>query len=269
MKTLAIIILTLFAAAAPSLAQDADALEAQYGTCARHHIPADKCTPEVYAQLKTTKGRASWSRDGLPSAEATGSYQFEHVSLVDARLNLSRGWEGSVNVPITRWLDSVGEVSRSWKKVAGTDVSSSCVYYGDCITTAVTASVYTFGGGAQLNYRTARVQPFARFILGDARLDVGASLGGLGVSAGTSAFFIAPGGGVDVRVARHVWLHTGIDWLHATKDGVTVSGFRALGGFRFTFGGGERSSAVASAPAPTPAAPPFAGWWNTQKEAKP
>jgi hypothetical protein len=33
-------------------AQDATALEEQYSTCARHYIPADKCTPEIYAQLK-------------------------------------------------------------------------------------------------------------------------------------------------------------------------------------------------------------------------
>lgn len=32
--------------------QDADALEAQYGTCAKHSIPADKCTAEIYQQLK-------------------------------------------------------------------------------------------------------------------------------------------------------------------------------------------------------------------------
>lgn len=32
--------------------QDADGLEAQYGTCEKHHIPADKCTPEIYQQLK-------------------------------------------------------------------------------------------------------------------------------------------------------------------------------------------------------------------------
>jgi len=32
--------------------QDASALEAQYKTCAKHYIPADKCTPEIYQQLK-------------------------------------------------------------------------------------------------------------------------------------------------------------------------------------------------------------------------
>ena len=32
--------------------QDAAALEEQYKTCARHYIPTDKCTPEIYKQLK-------------------------------------------------------------------------------------------------------------------------------------------------------------------------------------------------------------------------
>jgi hypothetical protein len=33
-------------------AQNATALEAQYKTCAKHCIPAEKCTPEIYQQLK-------------------------------------------------------------------------------------------------------------------------------------------------------------------------------------------------------------------------
>jgi hypothetical protein len=33
-------------------AEDATALEAQYKTCAKHYIPAEKCTPEIYRQLK-------------------------------------------------------------------------------------------------------------------------------------------------------------------------------------------------------------------------
>src|SRR5437870_3102805 len=32
--------------------EDATALEARYKTCAKHYIPADKCTPEIYQQLK-------------------------------------------------------------------------------------------------------------------------------------------------------------------------------------------------------------------------
>jgi hypothetical protein len=32
--------------------EDATALEAPYKTCAKHYIPAEKCTPEIYQQLK-------------------------------------------------------------------------------------------------------------------------------------------------------------------------------------------------------------------------
>ena len=47
----------LIAALGPGLratarAQDAAALEEQYKTCAKHYIPADKCTAEIYNQLK-------------------------------------------------------------------------------------------------------------------------------------------------------------------------------------------------------------------------
>ncbi len=45
-------LLTIMLFAALSFAQDAAELEAQYGTCEKHHIPADKCTPEIYRQLK-------------------------------------------------------------------------------------------------------------------------------------------------------------------------------------------------------------------------
>ena len=33
-------------------AEDATALEARYKTCAKHYIPAEKCSPEIYQQLK-------------------------------------------------------------------------------------------------------------------------------------------------------------------------------------------------------------------------
>src|SRR5438132_12613582 len=32
--------------------EDASALEARYKTCAKHYIPAEKWTPEIYQQLK-------------------------------------------------------------------------------------------------------------------------------------------------------------------------------------------------------------------------
>lgn len=174
------------------------------------------------------------SRDH-PIVEVAGSYQFVHLTASGGTLNMSRGWDGSVNVPIFRSLGIVGDVGRTWKTVSDSS-TTSCVYFGAC--GSVTASVSTYGGGPQFTYRTQYVRPFARFILGDAHSSVGLS----GVSVGVNSFFIAPGGGVDFRITRNVWLRSGVDWFHTSKYGVTVNGIRALGGFTFTFGGGTPPS---------------------------
>ena len=58
-------LLTVMLFAALSFAQDAAELEAQYGTCAKHHIPAEKCTPEIYRQLK--------EKDNAPPDPATAT----------------------------------------------------------------------------------------------------------------------------------------------------------------------------------------------------
>jgi hypothetical protein len=49
---LAVMLLSPLSFGQTATTQDADALEAQYSTCEKHHIPADKCTPEIYQQLK-------------------------------------------------------------------------------------------------------------------------------------------------------------------------------------------------------------------------
>ena len=180
-----------------------------------------------------------------PTAEVTGSYQFDHLTLSDGGAsvssNISRGWGGSVNVPIIRWFGVVGDVGRIWKSeselfsVAGTTISARG-----------TASLTTYGGGPQLTYRKSYVQPFARFILGDAHssgsASVNSTFGNVSGSDSVDSFFIAPGGGADFRITHNVWLRGGADYFRTTKYGVTVSGIRAFAGVTFTFGGTGKSS---------------------------
>jgi hypothetical protein len=121
----------------------------------------------VLAALFTSVVTVTSIAQDKPIAEVTGSYQFDHLTLSDngasVSSNVSRGWDGSVNVPILRWFGVVGDVGRVWKSesaffnISGTSISASA-----------TASLYTYGGGPQLTYRSRYVQPFARFILGDA-----------------------------------------------------------------------------------------------------
>jgi len=54
--------------------QDAGALEAQYGTCAKHYIPTDKCTPEIYQQLKA-KDNAPLDPVATVALKAVKEYQ--------------------------------------------------------------------------------------------------------------------------------------------------------------------------------------------------
>ena len=172
-----------------------------------------------------------------PLAEVTGAYQFNHLTASSngqsASTNVSAGFDANVNIPVTRWFGALGDVGRVWKHES-TSVATAQV--------SGTASIWTYGGGPQLTSRTQYVQPFARFILGDAHSGGSVSVTGIpgvsGVSGGASAdsFFIAPGGGADFRITRNVWLHGGADYLRTSKYGVTVNGVRAFGGITFVIG---------------------------------
>lgn len=54
--------------------QDATALEEQYKTCAKHSIPSDKCTLEIYQQLKA-KDNAPLDRNTAAALKAVKEYQ--------------------------------------------------------------------------------------------------------------------------------------------------------------------------------------------------
>jgi hypothetical protein len=186
-----------------------------------------------------------------PIVEISGAYQYDHLRLSadgdSASLNLSRGLDGSVNVPVLPWFDVVGDVSRVWKTESYSELGLSCGSYTGCVGGNVTASILTFGAGPQLTYRiNPHVQPFARFILGDARSSAGVSLSGIGAGYSTNSFLITSGAGIDIRLVHNLWFHLGADWLHSSKDGVTVNGVRGLGGFKYTFG---RSRLISTQPA--------------------
>ena len=99
----------------PSAAQTADvaALEAQYKTCAKHHIPADKCTPEIYQQLKA-KDEAPLDPTIASVLQAVKKYQAgltNPASLVVRRAQIL-GY-GDVCLDILA-QNNVGGMSLSW-----------------------------------------------------------------------------------------------------------------------------------------------------------
>jgi hypothetical protein len=60
--------------AQPQADEDASALEARYKTCAKHYIPADKCMPEIYRQLKA-KDNAPLDATVAAALKAIKEYQ--------------------------------------------------------------------------------------------------------------------------------------------------------------------------------------------------
>lgn len=54
--------------------QDAATMEAQYKTCAKHSIPVDKCSPEIYQQLKA-KDEAPLDVTTMAALKAVKHYQ--------------------------------------------------------------------------------------------------------------------------------------------------------------------------------------------------
>jgi hypothetical protein len=78
MKTLlTVLLLSALSFGQTSTTEDAEALEAQYKTCAKHYIPADKCTPEIYRQLK--------AKDNTP-LDPTAAAALKAVKEYQARL---------------------------------------------------------------------------------------------------------------------------------------------------------------------------------------
>ena len=75
MKTLlAVMLLSALSFGQTTSAQDATELEAQYGTYAKHHIPADKCTAEIYQQLKA-KDNAPLDANTAAALKVVKEYQ--------------------------------------------------------------------------------------------------------------------------------------------------------------------------------------------------
>lgn len=153
-----------------------------------------------------------------PVAEVTGAYQFTRLYGV----NIPLGWDASVNAPANNWFGVVGDFGGATKSESG-----------------VRATILMYGGGPQFTLRTPNVEPYFRLLLGAAH--VGAS--GYGVSGGTTAFLLAPGGGADFRATDHIWFRMGASYPFARKNGVTLDGIQAVVGVTYRFGG-RRETAV-------------------------
>jgi len=175
-----------------------------------------KCMTWLLVVLALCALAASQDR---PKAELSLDYEFTHFWVSangeSAGINLPAGGDASVNVPITNFIGIVGEFSGATKTVNGD-----------------TGSIYIYGGGVQFTDRQNRIaQPFGKFVVGVGTLSAGV----FGATDSETAFAFTVGGGVDIRLADHIYARGGVDYSHATKYGTGFNSIRPLGGISFKF----------------------------------
>ena len=120
----------------------------------------------------------------FPKAEIFGGYQYNHF---EGGVN-ANGWNASLAGNVDRWFGIAADFSGAYKSGQ---------------------HLHTYMFGPVFSLRSGKVTPFAHALFG-------------GVSGGTTAFAMAFGGGVDVKVADKVAfrLIQG-DWLVFRSEGFT------------------------------------------------
>jgi len=129
---------------------------------------------------------------------AAGINAFDRIRNRGETTTYAPGWFAGASYRITRVISVVGEIGADYKKESGTSFH-----------------LYTFSGGArfQSGRKAARARPFAQILLG-----TGLDNGNVGQSTPTNHFpVVTPGGGLDVRLAKHVAARVKLDFpLYAT-----------------------------------------------------
>ncbi|MGH9649211.1 MAG: outer membrane beta-barrel protein [Terriglobales bacterium] len=127
-----------------------------------------------------------------PQVELFGGGGFARADVGGADLNLY-GWNGAVTENVNKWLGGTADFSG---------------FYGHQTTLGpgltpvdVNVSAHTFMFGPHFAYRKAGAfTPFAHVLLGGIR----ASQGYVGISQDATRFAAAFGGGIDIKVHKHV-----------------------------------------------------------------
>jgi len=163
-----------------------------------------------------------------PKAELFGGFSEGHVDVEGATPASTAftsikhwypGWEAAVQFNLTKLLGVKADFSGNY----GTPVTLTG-------TSTPSARTYTFLFGPVLSLRGEHATPFVHALFGGNHLSVDASPGGLGNPAiSETAFAMAFGGGLDVKLTRHFGLRLGqFDYLY-TGHCINVGGACTLG----------------------------------------
>jgi|GEM_PF-1228529 len=158
-----------------------------------------------------------------------GGYTYQRTG--DAGMN---GFTGAVSGNVNSWLGFTGELTRHSK---GVTVSDGQDVLGD-----VNVSILGFRFGPRfMKQHNDSVSTFAHVLAGGYRMsaNVESVLGGetIDVSASTTGFSTAVGGGLDLRVSPRIAIRPAqLDWIYLGSMSIAGEGFGGSNGFRYSGG---------------------------------
>jgi hypothetical protein len=195
-------------------------------------IPGSPAAPTATPKTAAPRQSRAHGVEGFPSAEIfTGfSYLSFDPQGVATRINMY-GWDASVTGNPIKWFGIEGDFGGHYRANCGGAIGLTCGHT-------------SFMGGPKLAFRSTWVTVYAHGLFG---IDDG-SLSFSGVSVSDKPFAFAAGGGVDVRVARHLSLRPAQFDYFMTRHAIAAAGalgltlqpqnnYRFSTGLVFTFGG--------------------------------
>jgi hypothetical protein len=166
-----------------------------------------------------------------------GGYQFSRLGSEITLVPNANGFDGSVTYNVNKKFGLEGDFNgayQSYNSVVAAEL-------GEATGVNVPAHFFTYSGGPVVSFRSkSRVTPFAHVMVGGARRSIAASASGVSVSIPSNGYAITAGGGLDMKVAKHVSIRlVQVDWVDyhfGSLLGVSGTGTSSAANFKLATG---------------------------------
>ena len=159
--------------------------------------------------------------DDVPKAEIFGGYSLLRADIHGMKFN-TNGWNAAVTGNLNRYFGVTADMGGQYGTVAESGVS-------------MTVHGHSFLFGPTVSYRTNKLKPFAHVLFGVSHGSF-VNIGPATISE--NSFALDAGGGLDIKVARHVSIRpVQLDWRSTSFFNSAQDNLRYAAGIVLNFGG--------------------------------
>lgn len=157
-----------------------------------------------------------------------GGYQYTHFAGSISPVSSANGWDGSFTYNLNKNIGVTGDVNGAYQTISGSSIGVSGNYPGH---------YYSFTGGPTITFPTkGKAKPFVHALFGDARVSSSASANGVTVSASSNGFTSMIGGGLDLKLNKHISFRIfQADWVYY-RFGLLGASIGSSGNFKLASG---------------------------------